>query len=249
MAIPMMLAIALTSSPDLSGAGPSLPDRNRLKREIRKRVEIEYLVHLPAEYAAAPERHWPAILFLHGAGERAEPSERLLALGPLAYARTHPDFPFLVIAPHCSMHEAWSPDALGALLDEVQERYRVDKDRLYLTGFSMGGWGTWQLAMEMPQRFAAIAPLCGRVIPLLAFRLWKTPVWAFHGGRDEVVDRGHSEEMVETLRGMGDGVDVRLTIYPEAGHEIWPETYNNPELYAWFLKHALPREKSDGGTQ
>jgi alkaline phosphatase D len=141
--------------------------------------------------------------------------------------------------------ESWSPETICAVLDEVAERHAVDRDRVYLTGYSMGGWGTWETAMAAPERFAAIVPLCGRVIPLLAFRIWQMPVWAFHGDADDVVPISHSREMVETLRGMGND-KVRFTIYAGAGHEIWGRTYSSPELYAWLLEQRRPNREEAG---
>lgn len=205
-------------------------------REIRRTVGATYLVYMPATLDATPSVRWPVILFLHGAGERGTDPSPLAELGPLAYARAHADFPFLVAAPLCPPQQGWSPDLVIALLDVLVETYPVDTDRVYLTGFSMGGWGTWETAIDFPDRFAAIAPLCGRTIPLLAFRLWQMPVWVFHGAQDDVVPVHGSREMITVLREMGNP-KVQYTEYPDLGHDVWTMTYRDPALYAWFLQH------------
>ena len=130
---------------------------------------------------------------------------------------------------------------LNALLDHLVARYRVDEGKLYVTGLSMGGTGTWHLALGHPYRFAAIAPICGVGDPGRAARIKHLPVWVFHGARDETIPPGHSEDMVDALEHYGG--NVRLTMYPDAGHDSWTETYNNPELYEWFLGH---RKHQDG---
>jgi predicted peptidase len=104
-----------------------------------------------------------------------------------------------------------------------------------LTGFSMGGFGTWALSMIYPEKFAAIAPICGGGMPWMAFRIKDMPVWAFHGAKDEVVPLQRTEEMVEVLKKISG--KVKFTVYPEAGHDSWTETYDDPELYEWFLEH------------
>jgi predicted peptidase len=128
-----------------------------------------------------------------------------------------------------------------ALLDDLLGRYAVDRDRIYLTGLSMGGYGTWYLGTEHANRFAAIAPICGggywfHGFPERVCRLRDTPVWAFHGAQDDVVPLGESETLVDTLRQCGGTVE--LTVYPDAGHDSWTATYANPALYQWFLAHT-----------
>ena len=144
--------------------------------------------------------------------------------------------PFIVASPQCPTGEWWDADALGALVDEVEERHAVDPDRIYVTGLSMGGYGTWRLAQAQPERFAAIAPVCGGGNPTRASAIKHLPIWVFHGAKDEVVRPRESEQMVEALRAAG-ATEVRFTVYPEAGHDSWTVTYDNPELYEWFLAH------------
>jgi predicted peptidase len=117
----------------------------------------------------------------------------------------------------------------------VIAQYAVDEERVYVTGLSMGGFGTWSLAQAHPERFAAIAPICGGGNPELAGNLRHVPVWAFHGAKDNVVPLSASQEMVDALKAIG--ADVKFTIYPEAYHDAWTETYENPQLYEWLLQH------------
>ncbi len=125
--------------------------------------------------------------------------------------------------------------SLAALLDDVCRRYAVDEGRLYVTGLSMGGYGTWSLAARQPDRFAAIAPICGGGDPQAAAGFAQVPAWVFHGAKDNVVPLERSEEMVQALRDAG--AEVRFTVYPDADHDSWTETYANPELYEWLLSH------------
>jgi predicted peptidase len=135
----------------------------------------------------------------------------------------------------------WKPDEVMALTDEIIAKYKVDPDRVYLTGLSMGGLGTWETAVEYPDRFAAIAPVCGWGNPFRAPELKNVPVWAFHGVRDPAVPIAMHEQMVSVLKQVGG--DVRFTRYPQAEHDAWTPTYDNRELYAWFLQHKRGEKK------
>lgn len=212
-----------------------------LDTTISKRVRLAYWLHLPQGYGAGGRR-WPLILFLHGMGERGDQLELVKRHGIPKIAEEWSDFPFIAVSPQCPADSIWSlqQDALLALLDEILGHYAADPARVYLTGLSMGGYGTWELASAHPERFAAIAPICGGGSPFLGFparvcALKDVPVWAFHGAKDTVVPLDESAKMVEALRAFGG--NVRFTVYPEAGHDAWTETYANPELYAWFLSH------------
>ncbi len=203
-------------------------------KEITRTVGYKYLLYVPAGYGHE-ERRWPLILFLHGAGERGDDLELLKVTGLPEVLEQKEDFPFVVVAPQCPEDEWWDAEALDYLLDHVLERYDVDERRVYLTGLSMGGFGTWRLATRSPDRFAAIAPICGGGEPISTRRLGKMPVWVFHGAKDEIVPIKRSEEMVDALKRFGG--NVKFTVYPDADHDSWTATYNNPELYEWFLEH------------
>ena len=122
----------------------------------------------------------------------------------------------------------------------MKDLKHADPDRVYLTGLSMGGFGTWEIAAQNPRRFAAIVPICGGGNARFARALRNMPIWAFHGDKDEAVPVSASVEMVEAVRKAG-GTDVKLTRYPEAGHDSWTVTYDNPELYTWLLAHEMPK--------
>lgn len=212
---------------------------------------LQYLLYLPKDYAAAGGKRWPLMLFLHGAGERGSDIWKVAAHGPPKLVKQGKNFPFILVAPQCPENDLWHDGPLLKLLDDVIATHAVDTNRIYLTGLSMGGFGTWSLGVTHPERFAAIVPICGggQVIDVLlsdrrAPALKALGVWAFHGGRDPVVPVEESERMVNALMKLG-CPDVKLTIYPLAGHDSWTETYNNPELYDWLLKHerGKPVEK------
>ena len=211
-----------------------------LDKEIRVSVKADYLLYLPEDYSTS-EKEWPLILFLHGAGERGNDIEKVKVHGPpKLIAKENKQFPFVIVSPQCPEDEWWSSgkqvEILNALLDDIVSRYRIDKSRIYLTGLSMGGFGTWALATAYPDRFAAIAPICGGGNRHFVRRISHLPIWVFHGALDQTVLLEESEEMVEALERAGN--KPKFTIYPEAAHDSWTETYENPELYEWFLEHT-----------
>lgn len=207
---------------------------------VPKAVRLPYLLFLPAGYDREPGRRWPLILFLHGAGERGDDLDLVRRYGIPLVADRRPDFPFIAVSPQCPADSTWMTelDGVTALLDDVVARHSVDTDRIYLTGLSMGGYGTWYLATLHPHRFAAIAPICGGGDWFFGFpervRVLKhLPVWAFHGADDPLVPLEESQRLVRVLEETGGS--VRLTVYPGVGHDSWTPTYDNPELYSWFL--------------
>jgi predicted peptidase len=203
------------------------------EKEVITRMKLEYLLFLPEGYETS-EKEYPLILFLHGAGESGSGLERIKKHGMPKVLETRRDLPFIVVSPQ-SLGRGWNPEALNALLDRIILDYRVDRDRVYLTGLSMGGYGTWALAAEHPERFAAIAPICGGGNPANASKLKDLPIWVFHGAKDPTVPLSQSQIMVDALKAVGSS--VKFTIYPDAVHDSWTETYDNPELFAWLLSH------------
>lgn len=249
LAAAAITGFALTSSPFMkkSFAADSKPDIETLTpKKFSVTMKAGYLLYLPGGYKAGARKQWPLILFLHGSGERGTNIWRATIHGPAKFIEKHPDFPFIVVTPQCPDGHKWSDEMALAILDEVSEKYSVDTNRIYLTGLSMGGYGAWSLATMFPERFAACAPICGggSKIDLIltmsdkgrAAALRNLPVWAFHGGRDPVVPLSESQDMVAALKKLGNQ-DVKLTVYPEAQHDSWTQTYNNPDLYRWFLEH------------
>lgn len=209
-------------------------------------IRIPYLVHYPqdsdvqdSDRASQPGRTWPLLLFLHGAGERGSDLDRVTIHGPSKWIAAGGDFPMFLVSPQCAAGDLWQPRELSALLDHLAETLPVDQDRIYVTGLSMGGFGTWALARLARDRVAAIAPICGGGETYWASDIKHIPAWVFHGAKDEVVPVRRSEEMVRALRQAG--ADVRLTVYPDAGHDSWTATYANPEFYQWLLSHKRSR--------
>jgi predicted peptidase len=204
-------------------------------------LQPRYLYYEPQDPVAAEGGLFPLILSLHGAGERGDDLDLVLVHGIPKRLSDGEDLPFVVVAPQCPADERWSAESLARYLDEVESDSPVDPDRIYVTGLSMGGSGTWSLAIAQPHRFAAIAPICGRGDPTQAHVLKHLPVWAFHGALDPQVPLARSEEMVDALHACGGA--VRFTVYPDAGHDSWTQAYSDPDLYDWFLSHRRSPER------
>ena len=222
---------------------PNVQSTHSFEGVVSKKVAYRYLQFLPENYDQNQSKEWPLILFLHGAGERGDDLKKVKVHGPPKIVESRPEFPFVVISPQCPTGVVWDADALLAMLDEVTHRLRIDEKRIYVTGLSMGGFGTWNLIGKAPGRFAAAAPICGGgntrdfILPESKEALQTLPVWVFHGGKDGVVIPEESKRLVEFFQKRFKS-DIQLTIYPEAGHDSWTETYNNPKLYEWFLSHS-----------
>ena len=207
--------------------------------------ELKYLLYLPPDYSKSSDKKWPLMLFLHGAGERGKDVQRVTVHGPMSLVKQGTNFPFIIVAPLCPSGEIWQNEPLLQLLDRVTKNYAVDTNRVYLTGISMGGYGTWKLGIENAARFAAIAPICGggNMIEIImgtwdkGAPLKSLPIWAFHGAKDDVVPLEESERMVKQLKKFGVR-DVKLTVYPDAKHDSWKLTYADPKFYEWLLKQS-----------
>jgi predicted peptidase len=217
------------------------------KFEKQVTIHLDYLAYVPKDYDKDPGKKWPLIVFLHGAGERGTEIEKVKVHGPPKIAEAKA-LPFVIVSPQCPPEQWWDVPVLSVWLDEVMSKYRVDPDRVYLTGLSMGGFGTWSWAEAHPKRFAAIAPICGGGDAFRARALRNTPVWCFHGEKDPTVPIRASEQMVEAVKNAGNN-DVKFTRYPEAGHDSWTATYDNPELYEWFLQHHRSENASAVATR
>ncbi len=211
--------------------------------KIKKAVTINFLFYLPESFGKDPKKKWPLILFLHGMGERGNDLE-LLKIHPLPKTLVQQkNFPCIVVSPQLPLDKKlWDDliDPLKELLDQVQSKYAVDTKRVYGTGLSMGGAGTWNFALRYPKYFAAIVPIAGaykfrsKKIPDNIRTLKDLPIWAFHGGKDEAVPSWQTEILVEALKACGN--NVRFTFYPDADHpQSWSQAYADPELYKWLF--------------
>jgi predicted peptidase len=211
-------------------------------------VKMNYLLYKPEGSSTDKSKKWPMVVFLHGAGERGTNLAKVAVHGPSKLVKQGKSFPFVLIAPQCPERETWPTDAVMALIDEAIKKYNIDPERVYLTGLSMGGFGSWALAAAYPERFAAVAPICGGgsiinvLLPSQANAIKTLPIWAFHGAKDPTVKVEQSQQMVDAFKRAGNNT-VKLTVYPELQHDSWTETYNNEELWKWLLEQKRPQTK------
>lgn len=202
--------------------------------------DMQYIVRFPESYTAG--KRYPVLIFLHGAGTRGNDISKLEGNAFFRLTEEHEGFPFVSVAPLCSKNTWFDHfEDLKALVRTIISSEYADPACLYLMGNSMGGYGTWQLAMSIPQYFAAIVPICGGGMYWNAGRLANVPVWAFHGALDRTVLPEESEKMVNAVNKKNG--NARLTIYPENKHDSWSDTFRNPEVFAWLLKHVNTNEK------
>lgn len=236
-----MLAVSTSGQSAFAQAADAPSDQRQVPQQLKSSVSVhlKYLLYLPSDYDS--KEKWPLLLFLHGAGERGDNIDLVKVHGPPKLIEQGQEFPFIVVSPQCAKDIWWQPHELIALLDDITDRYNVDQERVYCTGLSMGGFGTWALGFHAPNRFAALAPICGGGEKYWAERFAHVPVWAFHGAKDSGVPLARSEQMIEALREAK--ANVRLTVYPDAGHDSWTGTYDNPKLYEWLLQQQ--RNKVD----
>ncbi len=249
-ALALLIALALSNALAGCSSAPAKYDGEPRQTpevctvNLARPTTVHFQLFLPRDYGIDPAKRWPLILFLHGADERGDDIEKVKVHGPPKVAMTRADFPFIVVSPQCPSGETWSNDVLNGLLDHVLDTWAVDKQRVYLTGLSMGGYGSWSLAQESPERFAAVVPICGGGSPIQA-RLYgdspkgkalrALPFWAFHGEADNVVAPSESLHMVEALRAIN--CEVKYTTYPGVGHDAWVKAYDDDTLYEWLLSH------------
>jgi predicted peptidase len=203
--------------------------------------DSKYVLFVPHDYKG--DKEYPLILFLHGAGERGEDGQKPVQQGignAIKFKNKEKKFPFIVIFPQCASKGNWSADGPSAkralaILDETQKTYKVDAKRVYLTGLSLGGMGTWSLAAAYPERWAAIAPICGRGDLKTAVKMKDIPCWCFHGDKDVTVKVEGSRDMIQALREAGG--NPRYSEFPFVGHNSWDCAYATDELYGWLLSH------------
>jgi predicted esterase len=235
LAFVVLLLSGISRAETISGQHPGDFDGT-----VTRHVHLKYLLFIPDAYNEGEGKRWPLIIYLHGGSRRGDDIKKLRepGYGLPALVEKNRSFPFLVLSPQCPEGEFWTDtEALIAVLDEVENKYEVDPARVYLTGHSMGGFGTWYLAYEHPERFAAIAPMSAYPFTVTAWatKLKNMPIWAFHGAADNLAPIGDTRELVDALRALGN--NVRFTVLPNRDHYIL-DTYENQELYSWFLEHV-----------
>jgi predicted esterase len=199
-----------------------------------KKATVRYLFSLPETYNKA-DKH-PLLIFLHGMGERGDNLNRVKFHGPPKIVSRKNTTGFIIVSPQCPKTEFWKIEKLSKLLDHILATTKADPQRVYLTGLSMGGFGTWAWASRQPERFAAAAPICGGGDPRTAKKLINLPIWAFHGDKDNVVPLARTQAMVDAVKKAG-GTKIKLTVYPGVRHNSWTKTYANPDMYKWLLTH------------
>ncbi|MFH6604994.1 prolyl oligopeptidase family serine peptidase [Maribacter algicola] len=197
---------------------------------------FNYYLYFPDDYEVRNDEDFPLLLFLHGGGESGDSLVTIKKNGPPKLIAQGKKFPFLILAPQ-NPHKKkwWNTEALIQLLDTIVDNNRVDRKRIYLTGLSRGGGAAWELAVQYPKKFAALAVVCGMApVPYASWIDKDLPIWVFHGEEDESIPVSESENMVARLKSMG--YNVLFTKYPGIGHNSWERAYNTDELYDWFVK-------------
>lgn len=231
----LFLAIIVSS---YFAAANAEPRQSEVKFEYQdqdgKPASIRAWLYLPADYEKDKEQKWPLVLFLHGAGERGDDLDKVKIHGPPKLVEKGRDFPFILVSPQCAGGRFWTIAELKAVLDGVRKDHRVDDARVYVTGLSMGGFGSWAMLAEFPDLFAAAIPICGGGDPNTAEKFKHVPIWVFHGDEDTAVPLRLSQEMVDALKKAGS--DVKFTIYKGVGHDSWTATYDNEDVYKWLLE-------------
>lgn len=204
-----------------------------------KKVKYNYLISVPADYDKEPGKKWPVIFYLHGRHASGTNLKSIERYGLPYYLSVGKKIDFIVVSPQCPWEKNWSSeDWFNPVYDEVAAKWRVDDCRIYLIGMSMGGYGTWSLANRMPDRFAAISPMCGGADVGWADNLSQIPTWVFHGTADQVIPIKCSEEMVNAMKKKNE--HLKFSRLHQQGHDISTQ-FKNDELYAWLLLHSLKR--------
>lgn len=227
----MKFKYLLLAIPLFSLMGNAQEIKAELKKEVKKEQRISYIL----DYPENAKGKVPLMVFLHGSGERGNDLELVKAHSPFTYKNLFPE-PVAILAPQCPKEVWWDTEAVYYLIKEIQQKYQIDDSRIMLTGLSMGGWGTLKLAMEHPELFSAVVPVCAPIDRLMKVRVSQykdLPMKIFHGGNDDVVSPMNSIEIYQEIKKVNKNVE--LTIFPDDNHNSWDSTYSNPKLYEWML--------------
>lgn len=232
----LILIIPVSVLPQNDNSSPGLKP-HKFEKELIRQVTANYLLYLPRDYSQ--KEKWPLILYLHGGRGRGDDLSLLNWYPLLKMLAGNDSYPFMALIPQCPAGEMWTDtELLKSLLDDVVSKYKVDSDRIYLIGYSMGGTGAWYMAYKYPELFAAIAPMTGNTNPWWASRLKDTPIWAFHGQKDNLIPASETEEMAEAIR--KEGGSIKISIDPERGHSP-PSRAEHEELFEWLLRQRKNR--------
>lgn len=235
MKLPVLLASLVLASCTL--AEDARFTAHSFTTEVTLKVGNKYLLTLPEGYDPKGSKVWPLLVFLHGAGERGENLELLKKHGPPKLIAAGRKFEAIVACPQVTDGDKWNPHGVKGLVDAIKKDHKVDASRVYLTGISMGGFGTFDTITEYPDVFAAAIPICGGAgVGVVKFGALKNfPIWIFHGTKDQAVPVTYSESAYAWFKRVG-SPNAKITIYPEASHDCWTETYNNPEVWKWLFE-------------
>lgn len=209
--------------------------------EIKDAEGFNYLLFMPAVDREKFNGKYPLIIFLHGLGERGNDLQILKREGLPKLLDGDTNFPFMVISPQCPESTEWyytnedNVKTFELMISDAIIRFPIDSSRIYITGLSMGGIGTWYFTIKLPMLFAAMAPVAFRGDGWSPCPAKEIPAWAFHGMNDSVISLSKAEQIVNQFKDCGGHIE--FTVYLNAGHDSWTTTYNNPDLYSWFLQH------------
>lgn len=243
----LALFVVLTlASSGLNAAEPAPGKQVEQTLKLPDGKSISYLLYLPRDYTGEG-KNWPLMLFLHGRGESNGPLSVVRKWGPPKRLDLGEHLSYIVVSPQCPRESFWSREDQQALLlqllDHLAGSLKVDSDRVYLTGLSMGGFGSWRLAADHPGRFAAVVPVCGAGDPADGEKLKNLPIWVWHGTEDRAVPYAKSVEMVEAIKAAG-GTNVLFTTLHHIGHVSWEAAYTAPDLYDWLDKQTVSANRA-----
>mgnify|MGYP001206965508 FL=1 len=222
----------------LVGKGKKNKSSEKFVTNLTMQVSLKYHIYFPDNYHDSDTK-FPLVLFLHGAGERGDDLRLVEKHGIPKMIINGIKFPFITVAPQCPIFQYWSEPVnvktLLLLVEEIIKKNKVDIERIYATGLSMGGYGTLAIAKERPDLFSAIIPVCGGLDTTNIRRLKDTPIWLFHGAEDKVVPVENSELIYDLLKPINP--EIKITIYKGINHNSWEKTYSNQKIYDWMLKY------------
>jgi predicted peptidase len=232
-AILILLAI-LTSSPCLADV-PVPGKQVEMVFKCADQANLPYLLYLPKAFE--PGKSTPIMLFLHGRGESDGPLSVVAKWGPPMMVVRGDDLPFIVVSPQCPKEDNWSSETqqkrLMELLESTIQAYGADRSRVYLSGLSMGGSGSWKMLSNHPKKFAAVVPICGRGEINDMASIKDVPIWAFVGDQDRVFES--NVQLIDAIRKSGNQ-SIRFTTLENVGHNSWSAAYATPDLYDWMAK-------------
>ncbi len=219
-------------------------EKHTLMKNITTEIKLTYLLHFPEDQSKTRDGKYPLLLFLHGMGESGNHLEDLYNTGLPKMIKEGLDLPFLTVMPQCPGDSFWTEEtqALKLLIDDLVSTHPVDESRIYITGLSMGGYGTYEMLIRYPEVFAAGIPICGGIGSVYSkiniLRLKDKPLWIFHGEQDPVVPVAEAREIITTMS-LLHSKNLKSTIYPDLQHDSWTRTYENNQIYRFLLENKI----------